>query len=90
MLNLKGVSKDVWIRLAIYIVLIANQILEKTGHPVINISDAEVEDFVNFCVDIYTVYMTYIMVWKNNSFTREAQMADEYLQELREDDFGDT
>lgn len=75
-ISLKGVDKSTWIRTAVLIVALVNQALVIFG-----VSDKTVD------VDSVTYYASYVFTalsslwawWKNNSFTKKAQKADETL-----------
>lgn len=75
-ISLKGVDKSTWIRTAVLIVALVNQALVIFG-----VSDKTVD------VDSVTYYASYVFTalsslwawWKNNSFTKKAQKADEAL-----------
>ena len=75
-ISLKGVDKSTWIRTAVLIVALVNQALVIFG-----VSDKAVD------IDSVTYYASYIFTalsslwawWKNNSFTKKAQKADEAL-----------
>lgn len=57
-----------------------NQILVATGHSVIPIDDETVQLLVS---TLATVITSIIAWWKNNSFTKHAIRADEFMNELR-------
>lgn len=75
-ISFKGVDKSTWIRTAVLIVALVNQALVIFG-----VSDKTVD------VDSVTYYASYVFTalsslwawWKNNSFTKKAQKADEAL-----------
>lgn len=77
-INLKGVSKQTWVRTIVLILALVNQALVMFG-----VTDNEVE------LEIWTRYATYIFTvisaiwswWKNNSFTQKAQEADTVLHQ---------
>ena len=75
-ISLKGVDKSTWIRTAVLVFALINQALVIFG-----VSDKTVD------VDSVTYYASYVFTalsslwawWKNNSFTKKAQKADEAL-----------
>jgi SPP1 family holin len=80
-MNLKGVSKDVWIRLLVLVLALVNQFLTASGMNPIAVSETE----------LYSVLSGILMVgaalwnaWKNNSLTASAQQSDIMMQNLKE------
>lgn len=76
-----NVKKDTIIRTTVLVVALANQILVSTGHDIIPISDEEINQIITLG---FTVGASIWAWWKNNSFTREAKIADNYLKDLKE------
>lgn len=74
-------SKQTIARTIILALALINQILSSTGHSVIPIADDDIEQLVSL---VFTVVTAIVAWWKNNSFTIEAVMADEYKKELKE------
>lgn len=61
---------------------LVNQVLTVTGHAVLPIDD----DTINQAVSLaFTVGASAAAWWKNNSFTRAARAADEYMAALKEE-----
>ena len=58
---------------------LANQVSSAAGKPLLPIESSEVEQFVTTGLTIATSIAAW---WKNNSFTREAIAADNYLESL--------
>lgn len=73
-------SKDTIIRTVILALALINQVLTSMGHSVIPISDEEITTFLTL---LFTIGASLIAWWKNNSFSKEAIKADEYLKELK-------
>ena len=73
-------KKDTLIRTIILLYALLNQILTITGHSILPIGEEEITTLTSVT---FTVVMSLIAWWKNNSFTAEALAADEYLAELR-------
>lgn len=75
-ISLKGVDKSTWIRTAVLIFALINQ-----AFVIFGVSEKTVD------IDSVTYYASYIFTalsslwawWKNNSFTKKAQKADEVL-----------
>ena len=68
------------VRTVVLALALINQILTALGYNVIDISDETVNTLVS---TIFTVVTAIIAFWKNNSFTKEAMKADEYMKELK-------
>lgn len=74
------IKTDTIIRTIILALALVNQILTTTGHSVIPISDEQVTQIITLAV---TVGASLWAWWKNNSFTKHAIAADDYLKELK-------
>lgn len=74
------IKTDTIIRTIILALALINQILTTTGHSIIPISDEQVTEIITLAV---TVGASLWAWWKNNSFTKHAIAADDYLKELR-------
>ena len=60
---------------------LTNQVLSATGHAMLPIESAQLEQLVSTGL---TVAAALISWWKNNSFTPEAIEADDYFWKLKE------
>ena len=69
------------IRTLCLILALINQILSATGKPLLPIEDSQIETVVTETALVITALWSW---WKNNSFTKNAIVADEYLKELKE------
>ncbi len=69
-------------RTIILALALINQLLSATGHPVIPIQDADVETLVSTG---FTIVMSVIAWWKNNSFTRAARIGDFHMRKARQE-----
>lgn len=58
-----------------------NLVLETLGHKVIPITDDQISQMVTL---VFTVTTSIYGFWKNNSFTQEAIIADEYMKKLKD------
>ena len=67
-------------RTIILTLALINQLLSATGHPVIPIQDADVETLVSTG---FTIVMSVIAWWKNNSFTMPARIGDFHMRKAR-------
>lgn len=72
-------KKETIIRVVVLIILLINQFLVITGVTDFIIEENEVYDIVS---TIATTIMSLWTMWKNNSFTKNARKADEYLKKL--------
>lgn len=68
-------------RTAALALALTNQVLSATGHRVLPIESAELEQLVSTGLTIATALVSW---WKNNSFTPEAIEADAFLCQLKE------
>ena len=81
-MNIKNVEKSVWVRVVALILVLANQIsVSFFEFRLIPFADEEIYEGVSIVV---TALVTIWTSWKNNSFTEEAQIADEYLRQEKE------
>lgn len=68
------------VRTALLALALLNQILVYTGHSVLPITDATLEMIIT---NGFTLVMSLIAWWKNNSFTKKAIAADQVLKESK-------
>ncbi len=73
-------KKGTIIRSIMFFIVLINLVLEKLGYDVLDISESEVGVLVELGISLAIVILSW---WKNNSFTKNAQKADEYLAELK-------
>lgn len=66
-------------RTAVLILALVNQILSATGHSPIPVDDAQLEQLISTGMTVCAAIWTW---WENNSFTKEAIAADNYLDSL--------
>lgn len=66
-------------RTAVLVLALANQILSATGHSPIPVDDAQLEQLISTGITVGAAIWAW---WKNNSFTKEAIAADNYLDSL--------
>lgn len=74
------IKKDTIIRTIILVIALINQILTVIGKNPLPFSDDMVYEIVSV---VFTVVASVVAWWKNNSFTKNALMADEVLNELK-------
>lgn len=78
---IKKIKPHTWVSIVMVIVVIINYILVALGKPAIDLGEEEITYFVNTVINILFIGYT---AYKNNSFTQNAQMADEILYALRD------
>lgn len=76
----EGVSAATIVRTVCLMLALVNQILSATGHAVIPIENAEVEQLVTSMITVATALVSW---WKNNSFTTVAIEADKVFDRLK-------
>ena len=74
------ISPSTIARTAALALALTNQILSTTGHAVLPIESAQLEQLVSTGL---TVAAALVSWWKNNSFTQEAIEADDYFYKLK-------
>lgn len=79
---MKSIKPETIIRTICLVIALANQILVAFGKQPIPVEDEQVYTLVSTVVTIGVSIWSW---WKNNSFTKEAIAADEYLAELRKE-----
>ena len=73
-------KKDTIVRTALFGIVLLNMALKALGKPIISVDESEVAQFVEYVIQIAILVAGF---WKNNSFTKPAQEADRFLEELR-------
>lgn len=74
------VSAGTIARTIVLALALINQVLTATGHNVINIAEEDINTLIS---TIFTVVTAIVAWWKNNSYSKQALEADEYMRELR-------
>lgn len=82
-MNLSGVSKDTWTRLIILIITLVNMALNQFG--ITHFTNEDINEWYDVISVFVAVASSLWCMWKNNSFTANAQAADIFLQKLRDD-----
>ena len=75
-INLKGVDFSTWTRTAVLVVALINQALVVFG---ITKNEADMDTLTYYVSFAFTAISAVWSWWKNNSFTRKAQKADEVI-----------
>ena len=78
--DFKNVKADTWARLIVLVIALANQVLAIFGKGQIAIAE---NDIYQLCSIVATVISAFVAMWKNNSFTQEAQVADDIMRDLK-------
>jgi len=73
-------KKGTIVRSIMFFIVLINLVLEKLGYDVLDISESEVGVLVELGISLAILVLSW---WKNNSLTKNAQKADEYLAELK-------
>nr|DAT79904.1 MAG TPA: holin [Caudoviricetes sp.] len=74
------ISKETVIRTLVLLVALANQVLTALGKNPLPFSDDLIYEAVTLAVTIGAAAWSW---WKNNSFTKAAIEADQYMKELK-------
>lgn len=75
------ITKGTITRGVLLIVVVLNMIIKKMGYNPLNITEGTVGYFVETVFEILVILVSF---WKNNSFSKNAIRADEFLKALRE------
>lgn len=73
------VKVDTIIRTVVLFIALINSILTACGHSLIPVTDEQIAEIISSAVTIGASLWSW---WKNNSFTKPAIKADEYMKEL--------
>lgn len=74
------ISKETIARTIILLIALANQVLTACGWNPLPFSDDNIYEVITL---IFTIVSAAWAWWKNNSFTRDARIADAYLNDLK-------
>ncbi len=75
------ITKGTITRSILLFVVVLNMLLKKMGYTPLNITEGSVAYFVETAIEILVIAISF---WKNNSFSKNAIRADEFLKALRE------
>lgn len=76
------ISKGTIVRTIMLIIVVVNMILQHFGIDIIKVDESEVLSFVEIVLELAVIIVTF---WKNNSFSKKAIQADEFLKTLKEE-----
>lgn len=74
------ISKSTIIRTVLLLLVLVNFVLERCGIDIIPADEYTVTMWVEFGIEIAVIIVGF---WKNNSFSKKAIKADEFLAQLR-------
>lgn len=74
------ISKGTIVRTIMLVIVIVNIILQHFGIDIINVNESEIASLVEILIELAVIIVTF---WKNNSFSKEAIKADEFLRTLK-------
>lgn len=77
----RKIKKITIVRTVVLLFVLTNQILTATGHSPLPFTDEEVGNSVSA---VLTTCASVWAWWKNNSFTRDAILADEWMKNKKE------
>lgn len=75
------ISKGTIARTIMLVLVIINLVLKKFGIDAINVSESDILSFIEVLIEVATILVAF---WNNNSFTKNAIKADEFLKTLKE------
>lgn len=75
------ISKGTIVRTIMLLIVIINLILKQCGVDLINVSENEVLAVVEMLIEVAVIVVAW---WKNNSYSKKAIQADEFLKNLKE------
>ena len=75
------IKKGTIVRAILILLVIINFVLERMGIDIIPVDENKILMFVETGIEIAVIIVSF---WKNNSFSKKAIKADEFLKELRE------
>lgn len=75
------ISKGTIVRTVMLVIVIINLVLKQLGHDLINVSESEILSVVEMIIELAVIVVSF---WKNNSYSKNAIKADEFLKNLRE------
>lgn len=77
------ITKGTITRSILLFIVVLNMLLKKMGLNPLNINQGTAEYFVETVFEILVIAVSF---WKNNSFSKNALKADEFLRALKEGD----
>lgn len=75
------ISKGTIVRTVMLLIVIINLILKQLGYDLINVSENEILSVLEMIIELAVIIVSF---WKNNSYSKNAIKADEFLKNLKE------
>lgn len=75
------ISKGTIVRTVMLVIVIINLVLKQLGYNLINVSESKILSDVEMVIELAVIIVSF---WKNNSYSKNAIKADEFLKNLRE------
>lgn len=75
-----NITKGTLVRTIMTAIVLVNLVLKSCGKSLINIDEASIYSAIEMIISILVIILGF---WKNNSFTKNAQKADKYLNKLK-------
>ncbi len=82
-MNEMKISKGTIIRTILAVLVIVNIILERMGYDIINVDEYQIGMVVELLIEIAILVVGF---WKNNSYSKKAIQADEFLHKLKNEE----
>lgn len=80
------ISKGTIVRTIALAVVLINMLLKALGKPLIDFDEGAVVAWVEFIIEVAVIIIAF---WKNNSFSKNAIKADEFMKQLNEEEYID-
>lgn len=75
--KVKTISAGTWIRTAVLVLALVNQVLTMLGYSPLPFSDEQLTELLS---TMFTIFAAGVAWWKNNSFTAAAIEADKTMK----------
>lgn len=75
------ITKSTVVRTIMFLIVVINMTLKYMGKPLINVEESTIYQVIEYVISIIVLILSF---WKNNSFSKNAIKADEYLLKLKE------
>lgn len=75
------ITKGTIVRTIMFGIVLINMVLKAIGIEVISVDESQVYEFVEMVISALILVLGF---WKNNSFSKNARKADEYLKSLKD------
>lgn len=73
-------NQSILVRTILYAIVLLNFILKSFGKSPIDVDESTLAGIVECLISVGILLLGF---WKNNSFTKNAKMADKYLEKLK-------